>query len=345
MSKPEEKSKFEQMRSRRHMLNNLGPKPTSKRDSNLIGGIAKPVKAKPIEKNLSNNREDAKQPSTLVKNAGKVIGLEIDKFKEWTGLKRDNINNATSKKNTTPQANSKSFLSSGLAFNNDRNSIGNTNMTPISGIIRKQDRDPMNVRDIDGASSKVKSYIINKIFHKRSNIDDFMQSKSLMGNGMRYDYSDAGGERTFDTKRFMRVDDIEGAKPKVKNTITESEKKLILSNDHDMEQIYQNSHYFKKQRERQGKLPFTRRVGKAAEVTNKSFVSTIDPYTGEDFHSPYLNRSTERPNERMRRNLQKIEDEEEMEDNKLLQDMRAQRVASKRSHKLELSKEYSPEER
>ena len=81
-------------------------------------------------------------------------------------------------------------------------------MTPLSGIILKQDRDPMNVRDIDGASSKVKSYIINKIFHKKSSIDDFMQSKSVLGNGMRYDYSDAGGERTFDTKRFMRVDDI-----------------------------------------------------------------------------------------------------------------------------------------
>jgi hypothetical protein len=346
MSKPEGESKFEQMRSRRHMLNNLGPKPASKRDSNLIGGISKPVKAKQIEKNESNgNREVAKQPSTLAKNAGKVMGLEIDKFKEWTGLKRDCIKDSIVKKHTTPQANTKSFLSSGLAFNNDRNAIGNTNLTPLSGIIRKQDRDPMNVRDIDGASSKVKSYIINKIFHKKSNIDDFMQSKSLMNNGMRYDYSDAGGERTFDTKRFMRVDDIEGAKPKVKNTITDYEKKLILSNDLDMEKIYHNSHYFRKQRERQGKLPFTRRIGKAAEVTNNSFVSTIDPYTGEDFHNAYVNRSTERPNERMKRNLQRIQDEEDIENIKPLQDLRAQRVASKRSHKLGLNKDYSPEER
>lgn len=38
MSKPEPDSKFEQMRSRRHMLSNLPAKPTSKRDSNLIGG-------------------------------------------------------------------------------------------------------------------------------------------------------------------------------------------------------------------------------------------------------------------------------------------------------------------
>lgn len=49
MSNQQSPSKFEQMRSRRHMLNNLGPKPASKRDSNLIGGN-QPVKAKPTSK-------------------------------------------------------------------------------------------------------------------------------------------------------------------------------------------------------------------------------------------------------------------------------------------------------
>ena len=330
-------SKFEEMRSRRHMLNNLAAKPASKRDSNLIGGNNQNKKA------ISNTKKTSKQPSTLAKNAGKVMGLEIDQFKQWTGLNSVNDPIKEMRKHTTPQYQNKGYSSGGFAFNNDRNAIGETHLTHYSGIVKKSDYNPMNVRDIDGASSKTKSYIINKIFHKKSSIDDFMQSSTL-GNGMRYDHSQYGDERTFDTKRFMRVDDIHGAKPTNKNTITEKEKKLILSNDPNIEKAYQNSHYFKKQKERQGKLPFTRRVNKANQsVINNSFLSTIDPYTGEDIKSPYSNKSIEQPNERLRKNLQKSIDAEEVDDD-TLQNLKAKHANSKRSHKLGLNKDFSKNE-
>lgn len=89
MSKPEGESKFEQMRSRRHMLNNLGDnnKSPSKHDASLIGGT-KPVKAtkpisisKPEKKPKSDLKPINSNSSAFAKNAGKVMGLELDNFK------------------------------------------------------------------------------------------------------------------------------------------------------------------------------------------------------------------------------------------------------------------------
>lgn len=121
-----------------------------------------------------------------------------------------------------------------------------------------------------------------------------MKSSSTLNNGMRFEISDAGSERTFDTKRFMRVDDIEGARPKNKQAVTNFQKEKILSNDPAIDVAYQNSHYFMKQKERQGRLPFTRRINKGMNKIDKSMVSTIDPYTGERLTNPYLNISLDR---------------------------------------------------
>lgn len=337
-------SKFEQMRSRRHMLNNVGAKPVSKRDSHLIGGV-KPVKppvGAPKEiKGKTDLTPIDNNSSAFAKNATKVVGLEINKFKDWTGLSRENNQQPGLKKHTTPQATEKKVsMSSGFVFNNDRHAIGSSHLSQVSGIIRKEDRDPMNVRDIDGASSKVRSYIMSKLHDKKSSVDNFFKNSASLGNGMRYDYLDGGSDRTFDTKRFMRVDDITGAKPVNKRAVTDGEKEFILSNSPQIEQAYQNSEYFRKQKERQGKLPFTRRVNKGQNLIDKSLVSSIDPYTGEKLTNPYLNISLDRPNERMRRNLSKQAEESIEYTNNVLQDMRAKRVNSKRSHKLGLSKDY-----
>lgn len=162
-------------------------------------------------------------------------------------------------------------------------------MSQLSTIVKKQDRDYINVRDIDGATSHVKSHIQRKLFNQQSNIDTFIKSASVLSNGMRYDNSDVGSDRVFDTKRFMRVDDIEGAKPFDKHAVTDLQKQLIKSNDPIVDIAYQNSQYFLKQKERQGKLPFTRRVNKGVSKIDKSHVSTIDPYTGERPTNPYMN--------------------------------------------------------
>lgn len=342
-------SKFEQMRSRRHMLNNIGTKPASKRDSNLIGG-GKPIKPQTVIPKEAKGKSEltpiGNTSSAFAKNASKVVGLEIDKFKDWTGLSRENNPQPIIKTHTTPQATgNKASLSSGFVFNNDRHAIGSSHLSQASGIIRKEDRDPMNVRDIDGASSKVKSYIMNKLHNKKSSVDNFFKNSASLGNGMRYDYLDGSSDRTFDTKRFMRVDDITGAKPVNKQAVTDGQKEFILSNSPKIEQAYQNSEYFRKQKERQGKLPFTRRVNKGSNLMDKSLVSSIDPYTGEKLTNPYMNISLDRPNERMRRNLSKQADDSIEYTNNVLQDMRAKRMNSKRSHKLGLSKDYDSNQR
>ena len=341
MSKEQANSKFEQIRSRRHMLNNLKAKPESKRDANLIGG-RKAAKAKPIPKpEIKKSVEPKKGNSALQNNAQKVVGLEINQFKQWTGLDRENkpdfpINKGAAHKHKVPT----NPLSGGIAFNNDRNAVG-MGSTNMSGIMKKSDRDPMNVRDIDGASSKTKSYIMNKIYNKKSDIDRFIKSSSTIGNGMRYEPSETGNDRTFDTKRFMRVDDIPGAKPRDTFSITHAEKEYILSNDPMVQHVYENSHYYRKQRERQGKLPFTRRINKGKNMIDKSFMSTIDPMTGELPTNPYLQLSSmDRPNERMKRNLERLEEQIENElTSNALSDFRTRRIQSKRSHKLGLNKD------
>lgn len=231
----------------------------------------------------------------------------------------------------------KNSLSTGMTFNNDRFALGNS-MQKLDGIPKKKDRDYLNVRDIDGASSKIKSYIINKIQGRKSEVDRFNNSTSTLGNGMRYEPSENGNERTFDTKRFMRVDDIPGARPKDNHSITDFEKDMILSNDQMVEHVYQNSSYYKKQRERQGRLPFTRRINKGMNKIDKSLITTMDPYTGENPTNPYMNfPSSERPNERLRKNLERLEEEIEAEKHSLT-GLRSKRVNAN-SHKLGLNKE------
>lgn len=270
-----------------------------------------------------------------------MVGLEINKFKEWTGFNRDNQpGDEISKKHTTPQANmKKGSLSSGFAFNNDRNAIGTANVSQVSGIIRKQDRDPMNVKDISGATSKTKSYIMNKLYNQKANIEQFLKSSSSLQNHGIYAPSEIASERPVDTKRFMRVDDIEGTKPKFRKDFDPNN--LLLTNSPLVEQAYQNSEYFKKQKERQGRLPFTRRVNKGDQFIDRSLVTTIDPYTGEDYRHPYINVGNGNPNERMRRNIDRERNEELNYTNNTLHDLRAKRVQSKRSHKLGLSKDYA----
>lgn len=229
----------------------------------------------------------------------------------------------------------KNSLSTGMAFNNDRRALGDS-MQKISGIAKN--RDYLNVKDIEGASSKIKSYIINKIAHKKSDVDRFNQSSSTAGNGMRYEPSETGHDRTFDTKRFMRVDDIPGARPRDNHSITDYEKDMILTNDRMVEQVYENSSYYKKQRDRQGKLPFTRRINKGMNKIDKSFITTIDPLTGEKPANPYMNfPNLERPNERLRKNLERLEEEIEVEKHSLNK-LQSRRI-NKNSHKLGLNKD------
>jgi hypothetical protein len=113
-----------------------------------------------------------------------------------------------------------------------------------------------------------------------------------------------------------------------------------------IQQEYENSLYYKKKKEREGKLPFTRRINKGLNKIDKSMVSTIVPYTGEPPENPYMNISLDRPNERMRRNLENMQKNQETPSpeyaNNALQDLRAKRVKSKRSHKLGLSKDNIP---
>jgi hypothetical protein len=70
MSKPEGSSKFEQMRSRRHMLNKLPDKPVSKKDVGLIGGM-KANKEKPVYKldSIQNKNLANKTSSAFANNA------------------------------------------------------------------------------------------------------------------------------------------------------------------------------------------------------------------------------------------------------------------------------------
>lgn len=291
------------------MLNNLASKQPAKRDLDLIGG-SKPVVAKPINKleSTENKPHANKTSSAFANNAKKVMGLEIDKFKQWTGHNDESQGSGkVIQKYTTPNNLHKSSMSSGFAFNNDRYSIGNNNQKQFSSIVKKEDYNPMIVKDIDGASSKIKSHILNKIYEKKSSVERFLKSSSTLDNGMRYEPSERGNERAFDTKRFMRVDDIPGAQPKDTHSVTDKEKYMILSNDPTIDEIYHNSHYYRKQRERQGKLPFTRRINKGTNLHDKSHLSTINPYTGEDINNPYLNISLGQPNERMKRNLEKLD--------------------------------------
>lgn len=231
-------------------------------------------------------------------------------------------------------------MSNGFAFNSDRNRVGDDSVSQMSGIIKRRDRDMMNINDIAGAQPKIKSYIQKKLHYasKPSSIDKYMSASNALGNGMRHELSEIGDDRVYDTKRFMRVDDIKGARSTNKHTISDKEKALILSNDPVLEQSYQNSNYFRKQKERQGKLPFTRRLNKGINYMDTSQRTTVDPYTGEDYRNPYLNFSMDRPNERMRRNKEQIEEDENQYSNNALQDLRAKRVTSKRSHKLGLTK-------
>jgi hypothetical protein len=185
-------------------------------------------------------------------------------------------------------------LSSGIAFNNDRYALGSSNMSQVSTIIKKQDRDYINVRDIDGATSHIKSHIQRKLYDQKSNIDNFLKSASALNSGMKYQPSEAATDRIIDTKRFMRVDDIQGARPVNKHAVTDLQKELIRSNDPIVDIAYQNSQYFIKQKERQGKLPFTRRVNKGLNKVDKSLVSSIDPLTGESPANPYMNISLDR---------------------------------------------------
>lgn len=288
MSNTQEPSKFEQMRSRRHMLNNLGNKPASNRnDISLIGG-SKPVKPQQLPVEASAAKAPLpptknKQQSAFAKNANNVMKLELDRFKDWTGLNRSEDGFKSAKPpHMTPQAAHLSGSGQKFAFNNDRSAIGNTSYSQYSGIMRKEDYNQMNVGDIDGATSHNKSHIQRKVYNKKSEIEKYMKSSSTLNNGMRIEPTGSrGSERIFDTKRFMRVDDIPGARPKNSHAVNENDKEKILSENSIIEQNYQNSQYFIKQKERQGRLPFTRRVNKGLNKIDKSLVSSMDPATGE----------------------------------------------------------------
>ena len=89
------------------MLNDLGAKPTgSNNDQSLIAAskppVHKSVSKQPIKGNFELSPID-KKPTTFSKNAGKVIGLEIDRFKSWVGLNEDDPAAAeANRKFTTP---------------------------------------------------------------------------------------------------------------------------------------------------------------------------------------------------------------------------------------------------
>ena len=182
------------------------------------------------------------------------------------------------------------------------------------------------------------------MYNKKSDVDRILRSSATDNNGMRVEPSDSGMERIYDTKRFMRVDDIEGARPVNKRAIADKDKQLILSNDPRIEQNYHNSQFFVKNKDKQGRLPFTRRVNKGLNKIDKSMVSSIDPGTGEKLANPYMNISMDRPpNQRMKKfkeHLHELTDEFSPQGN--LQNLRAGNRKSKRSHKLGLTKEYDP---
>lgn len=81
------------MRSRRHMLNDIGAKPAaSNNDQSLIAASKPPIKksvSKQPVKGATELTPIDKKPSTFSKNAGKVIGLDIDRFKDWVGLNEE----------------------------------------------------------------------------------------------------------------------------------------------------------------------------------------------------------------------------------------------------------------
>jgi hypothetical protein len=269
----------------------------------------------------------------------KVMGLEIDKFKAWTGLNDESQGLGKNiKKYSSPNSNYKSSMSGGFAFNNDRRAVGDTSVTQFSQIIKKNDYNPMNVKDIDGASSKIKSHIMKSIYEKKSSIDNYLKSTSNLDNGMRYEQSDRGSDRAYDTKRFMRVDDIPGAQSKDNHSITDKEKYMILSNSPSIGQVFESSQYYTKQRDRQGKLPFTRRLNKGKNLADRSLTCTINPFTGEPINNPYLNISLEGPNERMKRNIERLAEDD-------IVNIRAKRIISKESHKLGLNKDHEAHSR
>jgi hypothetical protein len=108
---------------------------------------------------------------------------------------------------------------------------------------------------------------------------------------------------------------------------------MILSNSPSIDQVFQSSQYYTKQRDRQGKLPFTRRLNKGKNLADRSLTCTINPFTGEPINNPYLNISLEGPNERMKRNLDRLAEED-------IVNIRAKRIISKESHKLGLNKDH-----
>lgn len=162
MSKEGGNSKFEQIRSRRHMLNQIPTKQSSKKDSNLIGG-GNPIKSKRIKQpQITQNKLHLNNTSSAFQNSAQsVMGSEVDSFKQCFGMNKGNsLEPYNPSQSQTSQAFAhKNSLSSGIAFNNDRTVMGKIKYS-IPGITKKKDRDPLNVRDIDGATSKTKSYIM-----------------------------------------------------------------------------------------------------------------------------------------------------------------------------------------
>jgi hypothetical protein len=99
-----------------------------------------------------------------------------NKFKNWTGLNESERGTPINyqRLHQTPQS-MKGPIYSGIAFNNDRNAVGSKQYSQISGIIPKKERDVMNVRDIEGATSKIKSQKILDHFYEVTSNMTFMQ--------------------------------------------------------------------------------------------------------------------------------------------------------------------------
>uniref|UniRef100_A0A7S3J338 Uncharacterized protein n=1 Tax=Euplotes harpa TaxID=151035 RepID=A0A7S3J338_9SPIT len=216
--------------------------------------------------------------------------LELDRFKDWVGLNEETGSpSARLAHYQTPQA---------LQSESIRNSLGNSVNTTMhkrthASSMMREGRDYLNVKDIEGATSHIKSHILRKMFNARTSPDAANKTSSVLAKSQNLGQTDVISDRTFDTKRFMRVDDIEGAVPR--SNQADVHRQTIHQPESYIDVDDQYSHYFLKKKEKQGKLPFTRRLNKGMNKIDKSLVSTIDPYTGEKIANPYLNISLDKP--------------------------------------------------
>ena len=139
MATPEPSSKFEQMKSRRHFLNELGQKPLNQNKDRSIASDAKPSFIKHFSKQPSEDQYSfvpAEKKSKPFLNNEKVYALEYNNFKHRILLANEEDYGDDSNKYNSPQTvyRSKSQVSNGNAFINDRSQFGDNSSTKNSII-------------------------------------------------------------------------------------------------------------------------------------------------------------------------------------------------------------------